>query len=63
MSEPLSDTKSFFKSIRVALAVSGVIALLAGLAVMSRQVVESADGWGSDGGVVPVMIVEVDPAR
>lgn len=31
------------------------------LGVMSRQVVEPADGWASDGGVVPVMIVEVDP--
>ena len=31
------------------------------LVVMSRQVVESADGWVSDGGVVPVMIVEVHP--
>ena len=29
------------------------------LAVMSRQVVESADGCGSDCGVVPVMIVGV----
>ncbi|WP_298741971.1 hypothetical protein, partial [uncultured Microbacterium sp.] len=28
-----------------------------GLDVMSRQVVESADGCGSDCGVVPVMIV------
>ena len=33
------------------------------LAVVSRQVVESAEGWGSDSGVVPVVIVEVDPAR
>jgi len=32
------------------------------LAVMSGQVVESADGWGSDGGVGPVVIVEVQPA-
>lgn len=31
------------------------------LVVMSGEVVESADGWGSDGGVVPVMIVEVHP--
>ncbi len=34
-----------------------------GLVVVSRQVVESAEGWGSDSGVVPVVIVEVDPAR
>lgn len=35
-----------------------------GLVVMSRQVVfDSADGRGSDRGVVPVMIVEVQPAR
>jgi len=34
------------------------------LVVMSRQVVfDSADGRGSDRGVVPVMIVEVQPAR
>ena len=34
------------------------------LGVMSRQVVfDSADGRGSDRGVVPVMIVEVQPAR
>src|SRR5690606_18454423 len=33
------------------------------LGVMSRQVVlDSADGWGPDCGVVPVMIVEVQPA-
>lgn len=32
-----------------------------GLVVMSSQVVESADGWCSDGGVVSVMIVEVHP--
>ena len=33
------------------------------LDVMSRQVVsDPADGWGSDGGVVPVVIVEVQPA-
>ena len=32
------------------------------LGVMSRQVVvDSADGWGSDRGVDPVVIVEVDP--
>ncbi|WP_454171428.1 hypothetical protein [Microbacterium maritypicum] len=37
------------------------VAVAAGLVVMSREVVESADGWGSDGGVVPVMIVEVHP--
>ena len=30
--------------------------------VMSSQVVESGDGWGSDRGVDPVVIVEVDPA-
>lgn len=34
MSEALSETKSFFKSIRVALAVSGVLALLAGIALL-----------------------------
>lgn len=34
MSEALADTKSFFKSIRVALAVSGVLALLAGIALL-----------------------------
>lgn len=34
-----------------------------GLGVMSRQVVvDPADGRGSDRGVVPVMIVEVQPA-
>ena len=33
------------------------------LDVMSRQVVESADGCAADGGVDPVVIVEVDPAR
>lgn len=32
------------------------------LAVMFRQVVESAEGWGSDRGVDPVVIVEVQPA-
>ncbi|ODA91053.1 hypothetical protein ATY41_06550 [Leifsonia xyli subsp. xyli] len=33
------------------------------LGVMSREVVvDSANGWGSDGGVVLVMIVEVGPA-
>lgn len=32
------------------------------LNVMSRHVVDSADGCGSDCGVVPVMIVEVQPA-
>lgn len=32
------------------------------LAVMCRQVVESADGRGSDSGVLPVVIVEVQPA-
>ena len=37
------------------------VAVAAGLVVMSREVVESADGWGSDRGVVPVMIVEVQP--
>lgn len=31
------------------------------LDVMSRQVVEPADGWAPDCGVVPVVIVEVDP--
>lgn len=36
--------------------------LTALLAVMSGQVVDSADGRGSDCGVVPVMIVEVQPA-
>ena len=35
----------------------------AALVVMSRQVVESADGCAVDGGVDPVVIVEVDPAR
>ncbi|WP_431865933.1 HdeD family acid-resistance protein [Microbacterium paraoxydans] len=34
MSEALAETKSFFKSIRVALAVSGVLALLAGIALL-----------------------------
>lgn len=34
MSEPLSEAKSLFKSIRVALAVSGVIALIAGLVLL-----------------------------
>ncbi|MBP3978394.1 HdeD family acid-resistance protein [Microbacterium sp. BLY] len=34
MSEALSETKLFFKSIRVALAVSGVLALLAGIALL-----------------------------
>ena len=34
MSEALAETKSFFKSIRVALAVSGVRALLAGIALL-----------------------------
>lgn len=33
-----------------------------GLGVMSSQVVEPGDGWGSDRGVDPVVIVEVDPA-
>ena len=37
----------------------GVAAGMIGLAVMSREVVESADGCGSDCGVVPVMIVGV----
>lgn len=32
------------------------------LDVMSRQVVESADGRGTDRGVSPVLIVEVHPA-
>ena len=31
------------------------------LGVMSSQVVEPGDGWGSDRGVDPVVIVEVDP--
>ena len=34
MSEPLSEAKSLFKSIRVALAVSGVIALIAGIVLL-----------------------------
>ncbi|MCT1365980.1 MULTISPECIES: HdeD family acid-resistance protein [Micrococcales] len=34
MSEAVAETKSFFKSIRVALAVSGVLALLAGIALL-----------------------------
>lgn len=34
MSEALTETKSFFSSIRVALAVSGVLALLAGIALL-----------------------------
>lgn len=34
MSAPLSEAKSVFKSIRVALAVSGVIALLAGIVLL-----------------------------
>lgn len=34
MSEAFAETKSFFKSIRVALAVSGVLALLAGIALL-----------------------------
>lgn len=34
MSEALAETKSFFKSIRVALAVSGVLALLADIALL-----------------------------
>jgi hypothetical protein len=33
------------------------------LGVMSRQVVESADGWAVDRGVDAVVIVEVEPAR
>ena len=37
--------------------------LVYGLAVMSRQVVQSADRWfASDGAVVPVVIVGVEPA-
>lgn len=37
---------------------------LDGLAVMSREVGQSGDGWlASDGGVGSVMIVEVEPAR
>ncbi len=40
-----------------------VVTKLDRLAVMSRQVVvDPADGWGSDCGVVPVMIIEVQPA-
>lgn len=34
MSEPLTEVKSLFKSIRVALAVSGVIALIAGIVLL-----------------------------
>lgn len=34
MSEPLSEAKSLFKSIRVALAVSGVLALIAGIVLL-----------------------------
>lgn len=34
MSETLTDTKSLFKSIRVALAISGAIALIAGLVLL-----------------------------
>ncbi|MCZ0708647.1 DUF308 domain-containing protein [Microbacterium paraoxydans] len=34
MAEAVAETKSFFKSIRVALAVSGVLALLAGIALL-----------------------------
>lgn len=34
MSEPLSPTKSLFRSVRIALAVSGVIALIAGLVLL-----------------------------
>ena len=32
------------------------------LGLMSRQVVQPADGCAADGGVDPVVIVEVDPA-
>jgi hypothetical protein len=32
------------------------------LGVMSRQVVEPADGWAADRGVDAVVIVEVEPA-
>lgn len=38
MSEAVAETKSFFKSIRVALAVSGVLALLAGIALLAWPV-------------------------
>ncbi|ODA89844.1 hypothetical protein ATY41_12125 [Leifsonia xyli subsp. xyli] len=42
---------------------SGGMQQRVGLGVMSREVVvDSANGWGSDGGVVLVMIVEVGPA-
>ena len=41
---------------------AGAVSLAVALAVMSRQVVESAEGCGSDCGVVPVLIVEVHPA-
>ncbi|MBT2485892.1 MULTISPECIES: HdeD family acid-resistance protein [unclassified Microbacterium] len=34
MSEPLTEAKSVFKSIRVALAVSGVVALIAGIVLL-----------------------------
>ncbi|VTU41450.1 hypothetical protein H4P1_00075 (plasmid) [Variovorax sp. PBS-H4] len=39
------------------------VAVAAPLAVMSRQVGEPADGGAADGGVDPVVIVEVDPVR
>jgi hypothetical protein len=31
------------------------------LAVVPGDVADTADGWASDGGVVPVMVVEVEP--
>ena len=34
MSEPLTEAKSLFKSIRVTLAVAGVIALIAGIVLL-----------------------------
>ncbi len=43
-------------------AVIAQIILDTGLDVMSGQVVESADGWGADCGVSPMVIVEVQPA-
>lgn len=39
-------------------------AMLGGLAVMSRHVGQSTDGWlGTDGGVDAMVIVEVQPPR
>ena len=34
---------------------------MSGLSVLPNQVVDAADGWAADSGVVPMMVVEVQP--